>query len=135
MLAPISAPSEAPEDGGGSRGATWWVGWSPVISLRKPKRSLSESSAVTSPGRGRRGWVGGRVWEGCFCSTLAVGYAPWRGGHLWGPLLPWKPPALSPEGCEEGLMGRGGVFGLTAVTSHELRVPRRRDCDPSWEAG
>ena len=43
--------------------------------------------------------MGGRVWEGCL-PTLAVGYAPWRGGHLGGAgegdLMCWKATALPP---------------------------------------
>lgn len=79
--------------------------------------------------------MGGCVWEGCL-PTLAVGYAPWRGGHLRGGpdvLETNSTPSLRAVGGAH--RQRGSVWTRWVVVSHELRVlgeetvilPRRQD--------
>ena len=71
--------------------------------------------------------MGGRVWEGCL-PTLAVGYAPWRGGHLggWGAVALETTTTPSLRAVRGAHRQRGSVWTLWVVASHELRVPREK---------
>ena len=77
--------------------------------------------------------MGGRVWEGCL-PTLAVGYAPWRGGHLGGQgggpdvLESNSTPSLRAVGGAHGQ--RGSVWTHWVVVSLEFRV-LGEETDPS----
>ena len=77
--------------------------------------------------------MGGRVWEGCL-PTLAVGYAPWRGGHLGGGrgggpdvLESNSTPSLRAVGGAHGQRGSVWTPLSSGCWEKRLILPRRQD--------